>query len=784
MSGEVTSTRFKGNGIKANSKDHYQAALGPLYNQRVIDAIDHVNVNTISEVYERRCDVFLLHDGENLEVIKGISSALQDRCLRVYSGIPQLNDFQSFSNENLYEQVISAVGRAHCVVICITPALVRHIENVIPTTHAANVCQMAFTYAKQHTGLSHMVPVVMSKDMRDSTLWGGQIGRVASGKVRVDLSDKAKFNVRMSELHNLILLTNGSSIHQALFNLHETAPSIAPLSKPTATPNKSSVQSTTVLINTAEELHVIEKGKVKDLADFVIANTTMSEVQAYELARKLVFNGVGSVEKLEKKALRSETYLNAFLSDPDDVKELRFALEMENTYRIMQPRSNAFVHESAGVSACAQESTATSEEDRASNSSLSSSSSYRSSYPYKFVATDYEDVFQLYVRSRIYGKADAKKQLEELAESYASAYDYNDSETSGVGGDGYGLGFVVKGAFGRMRRDVYNLVESYGDTEQHHCEQALNASQDSIDSNAFDTPMTQTPPSTPPLRQVSAQLLAVPTPAALHRAMLACGFLANAHQLGGGAFVCNYKVAGMYAQRCRRFLEMHCVPISENHSQLVGMYPSPMPYSLTTLSSTLLGNIYIYGIGAPSQVERGIKHVQSVCRDTSVDGHGNNLAYVCEMAEVLYGFCLDRGLGVAMDPFLSVECFKRAAKRGYAVGICNQGIMYRDGKGVPKDLRESVRLFQKAADLGYHFALYNLGWMYYYGAGVSTDYPKAAEIFTALYEKGDENAAYLLGYMTVYGQGVVRDVERGKAILSFAALKGVMGAQEVLFQLG
>eukprot|EP01031_Cornospumella_fuschlensis_P023803 gene23803-28827_t len=498
MSGEVTSKRSGGN---ANSKDHYQAALGPLYNQRVIDAIDNVNINTISDVYERRCDVFLLHDGENLEVIKEISSALQDRCLRVNSGIPQLNDFHSFSNEKLYEEVIHAVGQAHCVVICITRALVRHIENVIPTTHAANACQMAFTYAKQHTGLSNMVPVVMSKDMRDSTLWGGQIGRVTSGKVRVDLSEMAKFSVRMNELHNLILLTNGSSIHQALFNLHENskaAPSIAPLSMPTATPNKSSVRSTTVLINTEEDLHVIEKGMVKDLADFVIANTTMSEMQAYELARKLVFNGVGSVEKLEKKALRSETYLNAFLSDPDDVKELRVALEMEITDRIMQPRSNAFVHESAAESACAHENTATSKDAQASNPSLSSSSSYRSSYPYKFAATDYEDVFQLYVRSRIYGKADAKKQLEELAESYASAYDYNDSGASGVGGDGYGLGF---GAFRRMRRDVHNLVEPYGDAEQHHCEQALNASQNSIDSNSFDTPMTQTPPSTPPLRQ-------------------------------------------------------------------------------------------------------------------------------------------------------------------------------------------------------------------------------------------------------------------------------------------
>ncbi|RYY77556.1 hypothetical protein EON63_18525 [archaeon] len=100
---------------------------------------------------------------------------------------------------------------------------------------------------------------------------------------------------------------------------------------------------------------------------------------------------------------------------------------------------------------------------------------------------------------------------------------------------------------------------------------------------------------------------------------------------------------------------------------------------LTTLSSTLLGNIYIYGIGAPSWVERGIQHVQSVCRhdDGNGDGMGlGNVEYVCEMAEVLYGFCHDRGLGVQMDPRKSVECFKRASKTGYAVAICNLGTHY------------------------------------------------------------------------------------------------------------
>ncbi|RYY77555.1 sel1 repeat family protein [archaeon] len=74
--------------------------------------------------------------------------------------------------------------------------------------------------------------------------------------------------------------------------------------------------------------------------------------------------------------------------------------------------------------------------------------------------------------------------------------------------------------------------------------------------------------------------------------------------------------------------------------------------------------------------------------------------------------------------------------------------------------------------------------MYYYGAGIPTNYTKAAEIFAALYAKGDENAAYLLGYMTVYGQGVLRDVDRGKEMLVYAALRGVMGAQDVLHQLG
>eukprot|EP01031_Cornospumella_fuschlensis_P026802 gene26802-32383_t len=252
----------------------------------------------------------------------------------------------------------------------------------------------------------------------------------------------------------------------------------------------------------------------------------------------------------------------------------------------------------------------------------------------------------------------------------------------------------------------------------------------------------------------------------MERCMLANGFLANAHQLGGGKFPANPSAAAPFGRKVFEFLKQHAAPLTDET-----IAPSDLdqkPYSLMVLGSTLLANVYIYGIGVPKDEAQGFKHCQSV------------LVHGCPLTHVLYGVCRNQGKGCSVDNAAATQSFRIAAATGYPVAVSNLGIMYRDGAGVGQDKREALRLFKAAAEQGYGAAMYSVGWAYYYGDGTTTDYAEAARWFQPAYEQGNESAAYLLGHMTVYGTGVTQNVAKGKEILRFAASKGHQASQELL----
>jgi len=104
---------------------------------------------------------------------------------------------------------------------------------------------------------------------------------------------------------------------------------------------------------------------------------------------------------------------------------------------------------------------------------------------------------------------------------------------------------------------------------------------------------------------------------------------------------------------------------------------------------------------------------------------------------------------------MAVKYYKKAAKRGYARGLCNLGYMYDYGYGIAQSKGEAANYYRMAAVQGYSVAQCNLAYMYEHGLGVSLDkkkavyyyqlaatqsYPRALCNLAEMYSTGDKEA--------------------------------------------
>ena len=88
----------------------------------------------------------------------------------------------------------------------------------------------------------------------------------------------------------------------------------------------------------------------------------------------------------------------------------------------------------------------------------------------------------------------------------------------------------------------------------------------------------------------------------------------------------------------------------------------------------------------------------------------------------------------------AVECYRKAAEKGYARGQRNLGYMYENGEGVAKNYTEAVKWYRKAADQGLAQAQYDLGRMYEKGYGVKKDQNTANLWYQKAASQGHEKA--------------------------------------------
>jgi hypothetical protein len=296
------------------NEDECKTGLKELFDKNIFEAYcdnDHmISIASIQQSFTDRTDVFLTHDWgmelgmDNHARVSKVNEALKRRGLKTW--------FDSEKMEgNVKKKMVSGIENANCIVVFVTK---RYMEKV-GGDNAEDNCQLEFCYAARRKTGRRMVPVVMEARMRNTLSWTGEVGMVLGGSLYVDLASEESFEARMDELASRVISITGTTIKKVMED-NDTwkrliEPKIHNISNATSTVEISSQPSDALEI---------------ELSTWIRANTKIVQKFAVQYAKRLVDEGIGSIDKLRKKLTRNPNYLNDLDIDEDDADELASAV--------------------------------------------------------------------------------------------------------------------------------------------------------------------------------------------------------------------------------------------------------------------------------------------------------------------------------------------------------------------------------------------------------------------------------------------------------------------------
>lgn len=120
------------------------------------------------------------------------------------------------------------------------------------------------------------------------------------------------------------------------------------------------------------------------------------------------------------------------------------------------------------------------------------------------------------------------------------------------------------------------------------------------------------------------------------------------------------------------------------------------------------------------------------------------------MAMVMWGNCLEKGIGVPVNYSKAMAQFRRAMAKGSAEAVLHCGLLFEHGRGVERNDRQAVRWYEEAAQHGCIAAQRCLGNMYRRGRGVVADRKRASRWLERAAQAGDADAKAILDYMLTH----------------------------------
>lgn len=126
-------------------------------------------------------------------------------------------------------------------------------------------------------------------------------------------------------------------------------------------------------------------------------------------------------------------------------------------------------------------------------------------------------------------------------------------------------------------------------------------------------------------------------------------------------------------------------------------------------------------------------------------------------AMVLWGDCLQEGIGVEQNGSQAVKWYRKAAERGNGSAMNNLGTMYHTGRGIDQSYTQAAEWYHRAAAVGNAMAMNSLGIMYQDGLGVMQDDTQASEWYHKAAAAGNASAMTNIGMMFGLGQAMEQD---------------------------
>ncbi len=178
------------------------------------------------------------------------------------------------------------------------------------------------------------------------------------------------------------------------------------------------------------------------------------------------------------------------------------------------------------------------------------------------------------------------------------------------------------------------------------------------------------------------------------------------------------------------------------------------------------GENYYYGKnGVQQSFEEAVKWLKKAAEQ----GHAG--------AQVMLGWCYQRGQGVEQSYTEAFKCFKKAAEQGNAKAQNCLARCYEKGQGVEQSYTKAVEWYKKAAEQGDAHGQYCLARCYEKGQGVEQSYTEAVKWYKKAAEQGDTYGQYYLGQCYQRGEGVPQSYTEAVKWYKKAAEQGNMWAQ-------
>jgi TPR repeat protein len=194
------------------------------------------------------------------------------------------------------------------------------------------------------------------------------------------------------------------------------------------------------------------------------------------------------------------------------------------------------------------------------------------------------------------------------------------------------------------------------------------------------------------------------------------------------------------------------------------------------LSCTLLGELYLDGLGVKKDLEKAYQLFSKAC--------SAGIAAGCNDIGKMYL----KGLKFRKDPKKALEFFEKACNTnsfGQDVGCFNSARIFLFGQGVNKDYSKALSLFLKSCNLGYGGGCFGVGTIYEGGLGTKRDVKKALYFFNKACLSDDVESkkfgCYMLGTLLYkVGEKNEKNVKKVTDLLSHSCSLGYKPACDEL----